>query len=272
MVNQKINIVIADDNKEFCSVLNDYLSNQNDINIMGIAGDGIEAMKLIRERKPDLLVLDIIMPNLDGLGVLEKLNEIDLNSKPYIIVLSAVGNDIITQRAISLGADYYVVKPFDMEVFLKRIRQMQKNIIYTDNVIKASTYYDDIDSGNVKNKSVHIDTIDEITNVIHQIGIPTNLKGYMYIREAIFMVINDNELLSAVTKELYPSIGKKFNTTSSRVERSMRHALDIAWSRVQEENINKVFGYKLFNKKGKPSNSEFIAMVVDKLRLENRAE
>ena len=156
-----------------------------------------------------------------------------------------------------------------MEVFLERIRQMPSNTMHSDNVIKLSTHYDDIES---ENELAHIDTIDEITNVIHQIGIPANLKGYVYMREAILMVMNNNDLLSAVTKELYPSIGKKFNTTSSRVERSMRHALDVAWSRGQEGDINRVFGYNISNKKGKPSNSEFIAMVADKVRIENRAE
>ena len=270
MVNQEINIVIADDNKEFCNVLNEYLSNQKYINVIGIAGDGIKAIELVYEKKPDLLVLDIIMPNLDGLGVLEKLSEMELNSKPYIIVLSAVGNDKITQRAIFLGADYYVVKPFDMEVFVKRISQMLNNPINSDNVVRTSNYSNNIGIKISESKPKKVDVIDEITNIIHQIGIPTNLKGYMYIREAIFMVINDIGLLSLVTKELYPSIGKKFNTTSSRVERSMRHALDIAWSGSSEEKITKIFGYTICNKKGKPSNSEFIAMVADKLRLLSR--
>ena len=272
MLNQKINIVIADDNKEFCDVLNDYLSNQNDIDVIGIAGDGVEAIKLVHKKKPDLLVLDIIMPVLDGLGVLEKLDEMNPNSKPNIIVLSAVGNDIITKRAISLGADYYIVKPFDMEVFIERIRQMSNNTVHSDKAIGTFTCFNNMEIGTNKGKPIHNDIFDEITDIIHQVGIPVNLKGYMYIREAIFRVINDVALLSAITKELYPSIGKKFNTTTSRVERSMRHALDIAWSREDAANINKIFGYTSCNKKGKPSNSEFIAMVADKLRLENRAE
>ncbi|MCB2339639.1 sporulation transcription factor Spo0A [Clostridium estertheticum] len=269
MVNKKIDIVIADDNKEFCSVLNEYLSNENDINVMGIAGDGIKAIELVYEKKPDLLVLDIIMPNLDGLDVLERLSRMNKDLKPYIIVLSAVGNDKITKRAITLGADYYVVKPFDMEVFAQRIRQMLNNTINSGNAVRTSTYSDNTQSGTYKNESINADMMNEITKIIHQVGIPTNLKGYMYIREAIFMVINDTGLLSLVTKELYPSIGKKFSTTASRVERSMRHALDIAWTGLKEENINEIFGYITCNKKGKPSNSEFVAMVADKLRIHN---
>ncbi|MBU3158322.1 sporulation transcription factor Spo0A [Clostridium frigoris] len=269
MGNKEINVIIADDNKEFCNVLNEYLSNQKDINVIGIAGDGIKAIDLTYEKKPDLLVLDIIMPNLDGLGVLERLSEMNSNLKPYIIVLSAVGNDKITQKAINLGADYYVVKPFDMAILTKRIRQMLNNTSNNNSVVGTSIYSDNIAREISKTGSGQDDMINDITSIIHQIGIPTNLKGYMYIREAIVMVINDNELLSLVTKKLYPAIGKKFNTTPSRVERSMRHALDIAWSGLKEEQINKIFGYTIFNKKGKPSNSEFIAMVADKLRMYN---
>jgi two-component system, response regulator, stage 0 sporulation protein A len=268
MEESKINIIIADDNKEFCNILNDYLLNQRDIVVTGIAKDGVEALKLIQEKKPDLVVLDIIMPHLDGLGVLERLNTMDLDPMPRIIVLSAVGQDKITQRAITLGADYYVVKPFDMDVFIKRIRQMFNNTIYGDDVKKTFTYSDNTESK--INKSQPVDLLTEITSIIHEIGVPAHIKGYMYLREAISMVVNDIELLSAVTKELYPSIGKKFNTTASRVERAIRHAIEVAWSRGQVETINKLLGYTIQNEKGKPTNSEFIAMVADKLRLENK--
>jgi len=268
MEESKINIVIADDNKEFCNILNDYLLNQSDIVVTGIAKDGVEALKLIQEKKPDLVVLDIIMPHLDGLGVLEKLATMEVDPMPRIIILSAVGQDKITQRAITLGADYYVVKPFDMDVFIKRIRQMFNNTIYSDNVKKTITNYDS--SENKISKKEPVDMITEITNIIHEIGVPAHIKGYMYLREAISMVVNNIELLSAVTKELYPSIGKKYNTTASRVERAIRHAIEVALSRGQVETINKLFGYSIHNEKGKPTNSEFIAMVADKLRLENK--
>ena len=268
MEESNINIIIADDNKEFCNILNDYLLNQRDIVVTGIANDGVEALKLIEEKKPDLVVLDIIMPHLDGLGVLERLNTMDVDPMPRIIVLSAVGQDKITQRAIALGADYYVVKPFDMDVFIKRIRQMFNNTIYSDDVKKTLTYADN--NENKINKNEPVDLFTEITNIIHEIGVPAHIKGYMYLREGISMVVNDIELLSAVTKELYPSIGKKFNTTASRVERAIRHAIEVAWSRGQVETINKIFGYTIHNQKGKPTNSEFIAMVADKLRIQNK--
>lgn len=268
MEDSKINVLIADDNKEFCNILNDYLMNQKDIIVVGIAKDGLEALKLIQEKRPDLVVLDIIMPHLDGLGVLEKLNTLGMDYIPRIIVLSAVGQDKITQRAISLGADYYVVKPFDMDVFTKRIRQLFNNTISSEETKRTFVSSETIEPKFIK-KGVN-DLEGEITSIIHEIGVPAHIKGYMYLREAIGMVVNDIELLSAVTKELYPSIAKKFNTTASRVERAIRHAIEVAWGRGQVETINKIFGYTIHNDKGKPTNSEFIAMVADKLRLENK--
>ncbi|AJA51976.1 chemotaxis protein CheY [Clostridium pasteurianum] len=267
----KISVLIADDNKEFCNILNDYLLNQSDIVVVGIAKDGIEALKLIEEKKPDLVILDIIMPHLDGLGVLEKLANINIDPVPNVIVLSAVGQDKITQRAITLGADYYVVKPFDMDVFTKRIRQMFNNTILDSETKKTMPISEK--AADVKiSQSVPLDLEDEITSIIHEIGVPAHIKGYMYLREAINMVVDNIELLSAVTKELYPSIAKKYNTTASRVERAIRHAIEVAWSRGQVDTINKLFGYTIHNGKGKPTNSEFIAMIADKLRLKNKVK
>ncbi|HEY5562505.1 MAG TPA: sporulation transcription factor Spo0A [Clostridiaceae bacterium] len=268
MEEKRISVLIADDNKEFCNILNDYLLNQRDILVTGIAKDGIEALKLIQEKKPDLVVLDIIMPHLDGLGVLERLNSMNLDHMPRIIVLSAVGQDKITQRAISLGADYYVVKPFDMEVFTKRIRQMFNDTISSNEVKKSVAMTEERDAKVYKNQPIDLE--EEITSIIHEIGVPAHIKGYMYLREAISMVVNNIELLSAVTKELYPNIAKKYNTTASRVERAIRHAIEVAWGRGQVDTINKLFGYTIHNDKGKPTNSEFIAMVADKLRLQNK--
>lgn len=275
MEDSKISVLIADDNKEFCSILNDYLLNQKDIVVTGIAKDGREALELIVERKPDLVILDIIMPHLDGLGVLEKLNTMDLEKTPRIIILSAVGQDKITQQAITLGADYYTVKPFDMEVFTKRIREMfnsaptiQESSAQSNRVSYPTTSSYILTSEPKSKTPVDLET--EITNIIHEIGVPAHIKGYMYLREAITMVVNDMELLSAVTKELYPSIAKKYNTTASRVERVIRHAIEVAWGRGQIEAINKLFGYTVHNDKGKPTNSEFIAIIADKLRLKNK--
>lgn len=274
MEQRSINVLIADDNKEFCNILSDYFSSQKDINVVAVAKDGIEVLELIQETKPELVVLDIIMPHLDGLGVLERLNTMDLNPMPRIIILSAVGQDKITQRAIALGADYYVVKPFDMDVLSNRIRDMFSGTNVGEGTKRVSNNGNSSSSSilDVKTKTGNgaVDLETEITNIIHEIGVPAHIKGYMYLREAITLVVNDIELLSAVTKELYPAIAKKYNTTASRVERAIRHAIEVAWSRGQVDTINKLFGYTIHGDKGKPTNSEFIAMVADKLRLKNK--
>lgn len=266
-MNEKIKIVLADDNKDFCQVLKEYLSNESDIEILGIAKDGIEALDLVKKTQPDLLVLDVIMPHLDGLGVIEKLNSMNLPKMPKIIVLSAVGQDKITQSAINLGADYYIVKPFDFVIFINRIRELVTNRVVGAEPKSRSSQEVQMTRNDFVKNSGNIET--EITNIIHEIGVPAHIKGYLYLREAIKMVIENVELLGAVTKELYPSIAKKFNTTPSRVERAIRHAIEVAWSRGKVDTINQLFGYTVHNTKGKPTNSEFIAMIADKLRLEH---
>jgi two-component system response regulator (stage 0 sporulation protein A) len=266
---KNINVLIADDNKDFCDILSEYLGKQEDLEIVGVAKDGLEAIELVVKKAPDVLVLDIIMPHLDGLGVLEKLNLMNLEKFPKVIILSAVGQDKITQRAISLGADYYVVKPFDFEIFITRIRQLMGN--NSSSSERRRNHNDFLVNNSMssprKNRSLEA----EITNIIHEIGVPAHIKGYLYLREAITMVVENIEMLSAVTKELYPSIAKKFNTTPSRVERAIRHAIEVAWSRGKVDTINNLFGYTVHNDKGKPTNSEFIAMVADKLRIEQKA-
>ncbi len=269
MVNGKIKVLIVDDNKDFCEILSEYLQKQDDIEIVGVANNGKEAIEIIPQKLPDLVILDIIMPHLDGLGVLERINSMNLSKFPKIIILSAVGQDKITQRAINLGADYYVIKPFDFEIFIERIRQTASEG-NTNNTNVSEFKRQNLQArSSLVNNNRSLEA--EITNIIHEIGVPAHIKGYLYLREAITMVIENIELLSAVTKELYPSIAKKFNTTSSRVERAIRHAIEVAWSRGKVDTINTLFGYTVNNDRGKPTNSEFIAMVADKLRLEHQA-
>jgi two-component system response regulator (stage 0 sporulation protein A) len=256
---KKIGLLIADDNKEFCNMLQEFFQGESDMEVLGIAHDGLEALEKVEELSPDVLILDLIMPNLDGLGVIEKLA--DNPKKPKIIVLSAVGQDKITQKAINLGAAYYIVKPFDLNILIERVREMTESSNFTvkrQRSMAASAERKD-------NLEV------EITNIIHEIGVPAHIKGYFYLREAIYMVINNVELLSAVTKVLYPTIANKFNTTPSRVERAIRHAIEVAWNRGCIETINNLFGYTIPRDKGKPTNSEFIAMISDKLRMERKA-
>ena len=261
---KKIQVVIADDNREFGDILCEYLSNQEDIEVVGIAKDGLEAYELITEKLPDIAILDIIMPHLDGLGVLEKLNATHMAKRPLYIILSAVGQDKITQRALALGAEYYVVKPFDIEVLVSRIRQLkgygQTSVIRSESGKEAKPAHN---PGNLQH-SLEV----EVTNIMHEIGIPAHIKGYQYLRDAIMMVVKDLDIINSITKQLYPSIARIYNTTTSRVERAIRHAIEVAWSRGKIDAIDSLFGYTVSMGKGKPTNSEFIAMVADKLRLE----
>ena len=266
-MNDKITVLIADDNKDFCDIISQYLSRQDDLEVVGVAHDGIETLNKVKSFQPDVLVLDIIMPHMDGLGVLEKLNQENTEKIPKIIILSAVGQDKITQRAIALGADYYIVKPFDLDVFVKRIKELATNGFASPDFSLAASI---LSNSNLMNRNKGYNLEAEITNIIHEIGVPAHIKGYQYLREAIAMVINDIDLLSGITKELYPGIAQKFNTTPSRVERAIRHAIEVAWSRGRVDTINKLFGYTIHDEKGKPTNGEFIAMVADKLRMQNK--
>jgi two-component system, response regulator, stage 0 sporulation protein A len=260
MKESKINIIIVDNSIEFCNILNDYLLNQRDIVVSGIAQNGVEALKLIQEKKPDLVVLDIIIPQLDGFETLNRLNAMDIDPMPHIIVLSALSQNKIIQRAIALGADHYIVKPFVLDVFVNRIREMFNKTIDSNGIKKHLLIMKNTESK--INKSQSIDMINKISDIIHEIGIPDHMKGCMYLKEAISMELNDTKLSSPVTKKLYPLISKKFYTTAGRVERTINQAIDVAWSKGQVQTIN--------NKKGKPTNCEFIAMLVYKLRLVNK--
>lgn len=259
----KIRLGIADDNKDFCDILIDFFNSQENIEIVFVSHDGVETLSCVEKYLPEILILDMIMPHLDGLGVLESLNSSDIPLHPKIIMLSAVGQESITQKAIDFGAEYYVVKPFSLEILLKRIRQLSGS---EEQFCKNPGSKTRQNTGYTKSSDLEID----ITNMIHEIGVPAHIKGYQYLRDAISMVVDDMDMLSAVTKELYPAIAKKNKTTPSRVERAIRHAIEVAWNRGKIETINSLFGYTVAEDKGKPTNSEFIAIVADKLRLERK--
>lgn len=255
-----IKVLIADDNREFNELLSDYLQEEPDIEVAARAYNGKETLQLVEETQPDILLLDIIMPYLDGLGVLEKLTEYPVESRPKVIMLTAFGHEKITQRAVELGATYYILKPFKMELISERIRQLSN---VSGKVLETLSSY----IPRLKKKIGTENLEREITSIIHEIGIPAHIKGYLYLREAIMMVTKEIEILGAITKVLYPRIAEKYNTTPSRVERAIRHAIEVAWSRNNVETIKKFFGYTINTERGKPTNSEFIAMVADKLRL-----
>ena len=268
-MNKKITVLIADDNNDFAMTLLRHLKEENDMEVVGVAKDGLEAAELISVMKPDVAILDVIMPHLDGLGVLEKINEANLEKRPLCIMLSAVGQDKITQKAIDLGAQYYIIKPFEIDVLIKRIREIKTiqntgvKVNYISKEIKAP--YIEIQQSNLKT-SDNLEGL--VTNIIHEVGVPAHIKGYQYLREAIMMVVNNIDVINQITKQLYPEIADKFHTTPSRVERAIRHAIEVAWGRGQVETVESIFGYTVSSSKGKPTNSEFIAMIADKLRLE----
>ena len=229
---EKITVLIADDNQEFSMTLATYLKSQEDMVVVGRAKDGNEALDMIPNLMPDVVLMDVIMPHLDGIGVLEKLNMIKMNKRPICIMLSAVGQDKITRKAVELGAEYYVVKPFDIELLITRIRELKNykptqnnNFISRDMPVQKQQYIE-ISRGPEK-KEENLEAL--VTNVIHEVGVPAHIKGYQYLREAIMMVVNDIDIINQITKQLYPEIAEKYKTTPSRVERAIRHAIEVAW-------------------------------------------
>jgi two-component system response regulator (stage 0 sporulation protein A) len=258
---EKIKVCLADDNKELVQMMNDYFEDQQDIEIVGKAFNGQECLELIENSEPDVLILDIIMPHLDGLGVLNELRNMELEKYPHIIMLTAFGQEEVMKKAVALGASYFILKPFDLDNLADQIREVH------DPGGKALPFSIKKEKKQQKTKR-NLEA--DITNIIHEIGVPAHIKGYMYLREAISMVYNDIELLGSITKVLYPDIAVHFNTTASRVERAIRHAIEVAWSRGNIEAISSLFGYTVSVSKAKPTNSEFIAMVADRLRLEHR--
>lgn len=262
----KIKVCVVDDNRELVGLLEEYISSQDDMEIVGIAHNGQECLDVLEGTNPDVLVLDIIMPHLDGLAVLEKLRDTKRSSYPNVIMLTAFGQEDVTKKAVDLGASYFILKPFDMENLASHIRQVSGSSNAGMRKLPQSSTYR---QSQVEQKPKNLDA--SITSIIHEIGVPAHIKGYMYLREAISMVYNDIELLGSITKVLYPDIAKKFNTTASRVERAIRHAIEVAWSRGNIDSISSLFGYTVSMTKAKPTNSEFIAMVADKLRLEHKA-
>ncbi len=262
----KIKVVIADDNIEFAEILKEFLDQKEDIEVIKIVNDGETAVKYLLELEPDVALLDIIMPKLDGIGVLEKIKSSNKKLKTNFIMLSAIGQDAITQKTMLLGAKYYLIKPFDLELLVKRIREISAGLQENEKMVALAQ---ETKKPYITNNSNSIETL--VTNMIHEVGVPAHIKGYQYIREAITIAINDMEVINSITKQLYPMLAKKFKTTPSRVERAIRHAIEVAWSRGQVDVNNSMFGNTISSSKGKPTNSEFIAMIADKLRLEMKS-
>lgn len=254
-----VKVAIADDNKELVKTMISYFERHEVIKVIWTANNGQECLDMLKQERPDILLLDIIMPHLDGIGVLETLHETNQMKDMQIMMLTAFGQENVMSQAASLGASYYMLKPFEFGRLIAQIF----NIVGMQKVNGGSSVAQNI--GAVSQRDLET----TITSIIKEIGVPPHIKGYVFLREGIQLVHDDAELLNSVTKVLYPEIAKKYNTTPSRVERAIRHAVEVAWKRGNFDFISETFGGTEHYLNNKPSNSEFIAVVADKVRLEN---
>jgi len=257
-----MNVAIADDNEKTLKLLDSLVSSDRELKVVGKAGDGEELMDIIKTKEPDVVLLDIIMPKVDGLTVMDRVNRELGGKRPSFIVISAVKQEKITEDAFELGADYYIRKPFDNEAVISHIKRLKLKRERSYRSFQKNSVYESRQEYMEQNLET------DITNLIHEIGVPAHIKGYQYLREAIMMSVEDMEMLNSITKILYPTIAKKYQTTASRVERAIRHAIEVAWSRGKMDTIDELFGYTVNGRKGKPTNSEFIALIADRIRLE----
>ena len=240
-------VVIADASEEFRQMFADMIESETDLYLTGQTGDGEELLELISRTNPDVVVMDLLLTGMDGLEVMEKLGE----KKPRLLVLSSFSNSTLTEEVSARGGAYCMLKPCRMSTVLERVRQLAS---------AQTAEEEQEDAARVLERRV--------TAIIHEIGVPAHIKGYQYLREAIILVVNDMDTINAVTKVLYPAVAKKFGTTASRVERAIRHAIEVAWDRGDLEILQKYFGYTVNGAKGKPTNSECIAMIADRISLE----
>ena len=260
----KIRILMVDFNAEFCRLLGEQMRDSEDLELVGTAADGAEALLLTGELSPDVLLTELMLPKVDGLELLRRLPETGV--RPRVIVLSGFFNAKVISDCSALGADYFMPKPCDTQTLLSRIRQVAGRT--EDRSLPSGIDCRAVRGSAVRNEDAELESM--VTEIIHEIGVPAHIKGYQYLREAIILTIRDMDMINAVTKVLYPEVAKRFGTTPSRVERAIRHAIEVAWDRGDIEVLQKYFGYTVSNIKGKPTNSEFIAMIADSLTLQQK--
>ena len=245
-------LLVADTSEEFRRHLIEALQNESDMEVVGETGDGQQLLEMVRTLQPDAVVMEMVLSGMDGIEVLEQLRELPPEHRPRILVLSSYIHGAIADLAAANGADHFMVKPCKFSTICARIRQL--------------TTFDAMEED--KSRSHSLETL--VTSIIHEVGVPAHIKGYQYLREAILIAVDDMEVINAVTKVLYPEVAKRFGTTASRVERAIRHAIEVAWDRGDVDTLNRYFGYTIHNMRGKPTNSEFIAMIADKMRLDKK--
>lgn len=265
MENTKTKIFIAECNSELRRNISDIFKRSSDFEVVGESSEGIETFNLLKKCNADVLIMDIVLPGLDGFSLIETISKTnEIMKKPKIVVVSSLTNDGFINKAMQLGVSYFMIKPVDERVLLDRVKEIcelsNKRIstIYTKDITLENA------SGKFKAKMVE----EKITNIFITVGIPAHIKGYQFLREAIKLAIDNPEIINSITKSLYPTIADRFETSASKVERAIRHAIEVAWNRGKIENINSVFGLKVYNSNEKPTNGEFIALVADKMIIE----
>ncbi len=256
---EKKKIYIVEEKKELLEKMNNCLNKNNLYQIEGSSQNAMETLEFFKNRKCDLLIIDLLLADIDGIGILEKINEINKNAYKKVICLTTFTNSLIGQSLEKLNVSYCLKIPFNLDYFASIVEKVINS--HSEN---KEQYHNE----NEKMQKVRIEN--EITEILHEVGIPAHIKGYMYLRSAIMTTYYNIEILGQVTKVLYPDIARQYNTTSSRVERAIRHAIEVAWNRGNTEAIDEIFGYTVSASKSKPTNSEFIAMIADKLRLSHK--
>lgn len=269
---ENVNVVIVDDNPMILNTLDEVISSEAGLSVIGRADNGKDAIDMIKDTQPDVVLLDLVMPQMGGITVVENIKKkTSMLKNPAFIILSAVGGEQMTEEAFQAGANYFLMKPFDKDILVNKIRRIGKRPVrpvpgkVLEAPLKAATP-EEAAMNREEYMKEHLET--DITKMLHELGIPAHIKGYQYLRDAISMVVRDREMMEAVTKILYPEIAKKNYTSSSRVERAIRHAIEVAWGRGSLEVIDELFGYTISTGKGKPTNSEFIALIADKICLD----
>ena len=250
-MDNRTTVLIADTSEEFCTSLSKALQKADGFQVLGIAADGEQAISMVNQRKPDILVLDLMLSKQDGLSVLKSISSMD--RRPVTLATSRFVTDYVASAAANLGVRYLMVKPCDMGTLVERLEEIRGSSNAKQTPLRKS--------GQQSIESL-------VTGIIHEIGVPAHIKGYQYLREAIIIAVEDMDVINAITKVLYPQVAKTFQTTPSRVERAIRHAIEVAWDRGDLDTLQRFFGYTVSNTKGKPTNSEFIALIADKLQLQ----
>ena len=250
-MDKRTTVFIADSTEEFCTTLSSALGHTDAFLVVGTANDGEQAIRQIAQLKPDILVLDLMLSKQDGISVLKAVSTMD--KRPVTLATSGFITEYVASTAASLGARYLMLKPCDIRSLIDRLEEIHGG----ENLRPFPARRMDKTS---------IESM--VTNIIHEIGVPAHIKGYQYLREAIIIAVGDMDVINAITKVLYPQVAKAFQTTPSRVERAIRHAIEVAWDRGDLDTLQRFFGYTVSNTKGKPTNSEFIALIADKLQLQ----